>query len=420
MKKLVKEKNKWGILPFLLSPLLIIVLLIVLNSFPANRYAGFYRAFIPKAGIFLSLLSVFIGHLSYPRIHNLKVYLLGYLTGVAGSAYFILVSEVFGETWKSTRAGFSDWLFLLVLMNIILVCALPSYIKYRWTKRVTLITVVSEAFLIYLLAFHLELSGIIRAVKSLGFGPDSNIIGITVFTAVVILSLVLIRQQFYLGGVIAGCALLYTAGWYSGFFSSTPEIFQNLVFAAFPLYLQAGVLIHWILCMGHRGDYDPLLHIYNRNFCDRIISERSKVNTAAPLSVAMVDIDHFKRVNDTRGHQAGDVVLHNTAQVITREVLPRGIVCRYGGEEIIIFLPKKNLKEAEKLMEKVRRAVQKAKAKSGRRNLQVTVSIGVSQRTTSSQRIADVIKAADKALYRAKKGGRNKVKTGKASMRNKH
>jgi diguanylate cyclase (GGDEF)-like protein len=163
--------------------------------------------------------------------------------------------------------------------------------------------------------------------------------------------------------------------------------------------------------MEHRVAYDPLLHIYNRSYCSRIISEQSSVNTAPPLAVAMIDIDHFKKVNDTHGHQVGDQVLYNTAQAVCREVVPDGVVCRYGGEELIVFFPRKTAKEIVNIMERVRSSVEKVKTAAPRRKIKVTLSCGISCRTDMSQSVIDVIHTADKALYRAKKGGRNRTKS---------
>jgi diguanylate cyclase (GGDEF)-like protein len=127
----------------------------------------------------------------------------------------------------------------------------------------------------------------------------------------------------------------------------------------------------------------------------------------------MVDIDHFKNVNDTHGHQAGDQVLYTVAQTICREVVPDGVVCRYGGEELIIFFPQKTLTQAKLVTDRLREVLEKTKTRTGKKTLSVTASIGVSCREEPAQSIMDVIKAADKALYKAKEAGRNQVKTGK-------
>jgi diguanylate cyclase (GGDEF)-like protein len=131
----------------------------------------------------------------------------------------------------------------------------------------------------------------------------------------------------------------------------------------------------------------------------------------------MIDIDHFKNVNDTWGHQAGDTVLYNIAQTIVNTVSPAGIACRYGGEEIIVFFPGMTTKDILETAEEVRTAVEKQKIQFGKKKISVTVSCGVSCREENSQEVVEVISAADKALYKAKEEGRNQVRSGKPAMR---
>jgi diguanylate cyclase (GGDEF)-like protein len=110
-------------------------------------------------------------------------------------------------------------------------------------------------------------------------------------------------------------------------------------------------------------------------------------------------------------------VLFQVAQIILREVIPEGIACRYGGEEIIVFFPHKKTKNIVPTIENLRSAIEETKIPiKKRKKLTVTVSCGISHREALSQSIMDVIHTADKALYRAKKGGRNLVKTGKTSI----
>ncbi|MBF0432667.1 MAG: GGDEF domain-containing protein, partial [Fibrobacteria bacterium] len=228
-----------------------------------------------------------------------------------------------------------------------------------------------------------------------------------------------IKKEFYLGGILSGCTLINSAGWYAPWWITNKEGFELLVFTAIPLFLILGILIHWLKRMEHRVSYDSLMQIYNRTYCDSIISEQSSINTSSPLSVAMLDIDHFKKVNDTHGHKAGDDVLFHTARTITREIVPHGTVCRYGGEEIIVFFPQQHIKEAVKILERVRIAVKKSSVKSGRKTIRVTLSAGVAMREKTSQNLSQVIQTADKALYRAKKGGRNQVKAARLPTLNK-
>ena len=124
------------------------------------------------------------------------------------------------------------------------------------------------------------------------------------------------------------------------------------------LFLILSIGIHWFFKVEHRLMYDPLLKIYNRDFCSKIISEQSKISGGVPRSVAMVDIDHFKQVNDTYGHQVGDQVLYTVAQGVAGSVSNHGVVCRYGGEELVVFFPKKTSKEVVH-MESVRKILKR-------------------------------------------------------------
>jgi diguanylate cyclase (GGDEF)-like protein len=253
------------------------------------------------------------------------------------------------------------------------------------------------------------------------FLPTGYLDSISIFCflwllTVFIISLFKLKSEFHLGGILCGFAFLLFLSWISNSaqetgYSSGAEM---LLFTCAVIYLEIGVFFHWFSRMEHRISYDPLLQIYNRNYCSKIIEEQSHIQTKPPFGVAMIDIDHFKSVNDKYGHQAGDNVLFQVAQIILRETVPDGIACRYGGEEIIVFFPKKVTKEIVKIMEKVRKTIENTKIPIKRKKLTVTASFGISHRASYSQKIMDIIHAADKALYRAKKYGRNQVKTGKA------
>ena len=231
--------------------------------------------------------------------------------------------------------------------------------------------------------------------------------------AVFLLTRRLASREFYIGGVIAGSALLYATS--AIFLRVLPEgeHFELLMFCTVLLFQVTGFIVHWFVRIEHRIAYDPLLQIYNRDYCMQIISERSSVNCAPPFTLAMIDIDHFKKVNDTYGHQAGDEVLHAVAQTVKKAVMPHGVLCRYGGEELAIFFSQKTSSDVKAVVEKARKAVEETKVVSGKHKLSVTISGGVSHRTAMNQPIADIVTAADKALYKAKEGGRNQIKIGK-------
>lgn len=158
---------------------------------------------------------------------------------------------------------------------------------------------------------------------------------------------------------------------------------------------------------------DPLTRLYNRRyFDDRLRSEFSFARRHnEPLGLLLVDIDHFKRVNDTHGHQAGDIVLQGVASGIRGMMRPEDVLSRYGGEEFIVIARGVSLRNAELLGERIRRQVSGMEFALPREKVRVTVSVGVaSVGPDSTCASAEALVAlADEALYRAKRAGRNCV-----------
>jgi len=159
-----------------------------------------------------------------------------------------------------------------------------------------------------------------------------------------------------------------------------------------------------------RWDFDSKLPIYSdRNLLKNLQVDIDQcIKDELPISVLFLDLDHFKAVNDTNGHVAGDKVLIGTAELIRKFVGNKGDVVRNGGEEIICILPNSNLDEAKILAERIRLAVSMNKVQVDDQLLQVTVSIGIQTHTKAIEAI-QFIKEADKAMYKAKNGGRNRI-----------
>jgi diguanylate cyclase (GGDEF)-like protein len=161
---------------------------------------------------------------------------------------------------------------------------------------------------------------------------------------------------------------------------------------------------------------DHLTGVYNRRYLDkRIASEATRSRRYnVPLSMMMIDIDHFKAVNDRYGHQIGDQVLKRLGELLIKKVRVIDIVARYGGEEIAILTIQTNIADAFDQAERLRKAVEAfimvpADEKEQREAVRITVSIGVAgfdQQVFDSQ---TMIKKADMALYQAKNEGRNRV-----------
>ena len=133
-----------------------------------------------------------------------------------------------------------------------------------------------------------------------------------------------------------------------------------------------------------------------------------------PLCSMMLDVDYFKKVNDTYGHYAGDCVLKKVSNIIKKEIREYDIACRYGGEEFFIILPQTGIKEASLVAQRLRKTIEDSKIDitdagvSGISYINVTVSIGVCK-YESSMTSFEFVKKADKALYEAKTTGRNRV-----------
>jgi diguanylate cyclase (GGDEF)-like protein len=127
-----------------------------------------------------------------------------------------------------------------------------------------------------------------------------------------------------------------------------------------------------------------------------------------PLSFAMIDIDHFKVVNDTYGHPAGDRVLKNVARMLKKRLRKSDLIGRYGGEEFAIILPETDVETAEKILNDVRENFSRITQQNADDQFSCTLSAGLTQLIPGDS-IDRVISAADTALYEAKEGGRNKV-----------
>lgn len=153
---------------------------------------------------------------------------------------------------------------------------------------------------------------------------------------------------------------------------------------------------------------DPLTGLLNRRGMDAVFKSALAVahRSGRPLAVAMVDIDHFKRINDQYGHDVGDTVLVALARLIKKRVRQADVVARFGGEEFVILLPDTDLDGAEQLGELL---VQAAASHEQPPCGQVTISVGVAEASGEASDLTELLQRADAAMYRAKRLGRNQV-----------
>ncbi|MGA1932393.1 GGDEF domain-containing protein [Arcobacter sp. YIC-464] len=153
---------------------------------------------------------------------------------------------------------------------------------------------------------------------------------------------------------------------------------------------------------------DDLTSLYKREVLDVFIKkiyEKAKRKNSC-FSFVMIDIDDFKNVNDTYGHQKGDEVLNKISTIIKKSIRQMDIAFRYGGEELCVIFPDTKKQDAVNIAEKIRENVQK----EYQNDMEITISLGVSDNTDSSKNEKEIIEIADKFLYEAKNSGKNIVK----------
>lgn len=156
---------------------------------------------------------------------------------------------------------------------------------------------------------------------------------------------------------------------------------------------------------------DGLTGVLRRQaFMERLDEEIKKASAFnSPFCLLMIDIDHFKAVNDGHGHAAGDAVLARVGQILRESIYETDVVGRYGGEEFIILLPHAQLDGVMRKAEAIRRRFEGEVINSGFERLKITVSIGLSHSPTHGRSAHDLIARADAAMYQAKQSGRNRV-----------
>ena len=222
----------------------------------------------------------------------------------------------------------------------------------------------------------------------------------------------------------------FVAGYlgYAGNFWHQAEALHDLIV---PVVFFAGAGFVWLSCnlslqsvndmrrvilLEQENITDPLSGIYNRRYLERRLEEeftRAR-RYGLPLSILLIDIDHFKQTNDEFGHQAGDLVLSYLGKLILNGVRASDIAARYGGDELMIISPNTSLALAAALAERLRSQIEShalvlTSEPGQRREIRITVCAGVATCHAATGNCQELVKDADEALYRAKTSGRNRV-----------
>jgi diguanylate cyclase (GGDEF)-like protein len=235
-----------------------------------------------------------------------------------------------------------------------------------------------------------------------------------------------VRRKWY---SLTGLILFFIVGYigYAIFFWNqnttgqemiVPGIFffgAGFVWLTTNISLETATDVRRVTLLEHESISDSLTGIYNRRYLDRRLEEecdRSK-RYGLPLSVLLIDIDHFKEINDTYGHQAGDLVLNNLGKLLLDSIRDSDIAARYGGDEMLIIAPNTTLSFAATLAERLRQNIESQPLELNTSNqpnrISITVSIGVAGPNQNVQDCHGLIRNVDEALLQAKHDGRNRV-----------
>lgn len=198
--------------------------------------------------------------------------------------------------------------------------------------------------------------------------------------------------------------------------SDQPNAFdaQDLQFFSVIGYQMTATLKHFqrFSSIKNIAIYDILTSLYNRRyFEDRLgVEAQRSFYSGTPLSLVMVDIDHYKKINDTFGHTEGDKILSKIASLLKTSVRKKDTLARYGGEEFVLILPESGLGESYIIAERIRRLVESTPFQVGEVHINLTVSLGISNFPTHQAKSKEeLVRMADLALYEAKRGGRNRA-----------
>ena len=264
-------------------------------------------------------------------------------------------------------------------------------------------------------------------------GPYTAVSGL-ITVAALLLGMVLLERRWLwmaVGGWLVSMSLMHLASRagvlpFSSLFEVSFEQFDiaqvaaERAVAAAIIYIPLAVIMDHLISVWRQDEqslseaaqFDSLTGAYTRGFAMSVM-ERAVLKAGrdgAPLAVLMLDLDHFKRINDAHGHARGDLVLQQTTRAMQSALRAGDIVGRFGGEEFVVLLPGADLKQAMGAAERCRAAVQEMKIPNAP-YLAVTASVGVAAFPEHGEALDLLLKASDTAMYKAKANGRNRIES---------
>jgi len=384
-----------------------------------GRYSVQYKTTL----LIFSFAVFLVAWISYPKVYKFKILLSGaalvsfliflllIYTNVKNYSVMGLRLNFMDMTWGRSGKFILYFIITLLNMNLLIIILSKSSVNYEHGQKLAWALFGFNIAVFFIIVYGISANYLgsdeTRASTSFikFFNKQFIPLNVLLFVLITLFSFFNIEEEHNYGSIIVALAVL------AFYCALTAEKVYPVRMAAplMAVMLITGMFVHWMNCLHHKANYDPLLKIYNRQYMQGIISGIVDVKLGESFSILMCDIDHFKKINDNYGHEAGDVVLFRVAQAIRDAAMPEGIVCRYGGEEIIIFLRERTDDEAKAKAEKIRKAVKRFSVKVKSKSIKVTLSIGVASASKKMSDINKIIKKADQGVYTAKKRGRDRV-----------
>jgi len=439
------------LLLFFGSAVLAIAMLHLFSSQVIYRTPEMSPVLFPVMTIFLNIFHILIASFMLMKYlcDKHRLYLLAIACAFGGSAMLMLGTLSSYSEWLMCspieNINYNDALIYYFFRNIMMaVLFISSIILYPFRHKdfhsfrnhiVTISLLVAFTAGILILAWlysshYPQINLILIDNLTRNFTPlwHNYLIGLLIaiwcVTLVVMLAFTKMRNMFWFSGYFFCAFYIFTlflllprdtiAGysWYqSRLFETTATLFMIfvLLYDIFTLYRESN--------NKYQSSYqnsirDPMTRLFNRSyFYDALKAQMAKVSTAAPVSVIVCDLDHFKRINDRYGHLQGDKVIQFVAGILQDSVRATDVAARIGGEEFALLLRNTNAVAAAEIAERIRRAVSEHDEYSSHASLpeRVTISAGVFTAIAQEKEVEICVQRADEAMYQAKENGRNRV-----------
>ena len=398
-----------------------VLVLFLLEKYPSPAWKSIKPYFLDSPffyhSLVLYLVALVLALFTYRNLFNVKILLASFLflmIGVYSLLYFLgMPTSVSGIFKLQSDERAHTLIYFYYSLGLFLVALVPTYLTKTVTRVLLVLLVLCEGFILFMGSrFLLPVLG--AHLADLWARPMMWLAVVNLIVAVISFALSFWRKDPS-AWTITGFLVLFTLA-YQARDTDLEKLFLHWV----PISLTLTVLINLTSSLSHRANYDPLLRIYSRGYCDNFLHGKGR-SLGREFALAMFDLDRFKKINDKYGHAVGDTVLYLVAQKIREKALPRGITCRYGGEEILVVFPQSNLEYAERIAREVVSSVAQLKIPfSGKRksgSLRITVSGGVVAGQGGRNSVKSLLESADKALYRSKRLGRNRLSVSKVKSR---